>query len=373
MHISPSMPPYTELTLPASCFSGNPVSPISPDGHPEPPEVDAVPLSQPGESEVEVPSLSPSHPPAVTSRCHQLPTPVELQDTRLQMNTTPTRWGGSSSVCIHQLRQDRKASAQPSAVHSDPPGQIPSTVVIPPTPIDPQALHHPHQYYPHYQILPTIQLGYPQLPGAVMYPQQLHMHLPYTSHLQPTESQVTSPFLASTPALMPASPPPTAKLQNCPGSAPLTGSMHQLAGQGIPFASHSHPPKSRVTSPFLVPTVPAHTSTPAPTLAVSIALTCTLTPALTSSTPPIDNVCPLTPAPVSPLPVKHSPPTSVEDSDSKPKFKVGRRLKEDQEDWDRFVWDCDHMFLSYAKKKSMLMEQVFTQYSALKKRLNAES
>ena len=90
------MPPSTELTLPASCFAGNPVSPISPNGHPEAPEVDAMPLSQPGESEVEVPSLSPSHPPAVTSRCRQLPTPVELQDTRLWVNTTPTHQGGNS-------------------------------------------------------------------------------------------------------------------------------------------------------------------------------------------------------------------------------------------------------------------------------------
>lgn len=116
------MPPSTELTLPASCFAGNPVSPISPNGHPEAPEVDAMPLSQPGESEVEVPSLSPSHPPAMTSRCHQLPTPVELQDTRLWANTTPTHQGGNSSVRIHQLCQDCKASAQPSAVHSDTPG-----------------------------------------------------------------------------------------------------------------------------------------------------------------------------------------------------------------------------------------------------------
>ena len=321
MHISPSMPPYTELTLPASCFAGNPISPISPDRHPEAPEVDAAPLSRPGESEVKVPSLSPSHPPAVTSRRRRLPTPVELQDTRLQTNTTPTRRGENSSVGIHQLRRDREASAQPSAVHSDTPGQIPSTVVIPPTPSDPQALHRPHQYYPHYQILPTIQPGYPQLPGAVMYPQQLHMHLPYASHPQPTESQVTSPFLALTPALTPVSPPPAAKLQNHPGSVPLTGSTHQPAGQGIPFTSHSHPPESRFTSPFLVPTVPACTLTPAPTPAVSTALARTSTPALMSSTPPIDNVRPLTPAPelslpdvrpltpapISPLPVESSP------------------------------------------------------------------
>ena len=31
------------------------------------------------------------------------------------------------------------------------------------------------------------------------------------------------------------------------------------------------------------------------------------------------------------------------------------------------------MFLSYTKKKNMPMEQIFTQYSALKKHLNADS
>ena len=35
--------------------------------------------------------------------------------------------------------------------------------------------------------------------------------------------------------------------------------------------------------------------------------------------------------------------------------------------------DCDSMFLSYAKKKNMPMEQIFTQYSALKKCLNVDS
>ena len=36
---------------------------------------------------------------------------------------------------------------------------------------------------------------------------------------------------------------------------------------------------------------------------------------------------------------------------------------EDQEDWDKFAEDCDLMFLNYAKKKKMPMEQVFAQYA----------
>ena len=172
------------------------------------------------------------------------------------------------------------------------------------------------------------------------------MHLPYASQPHPTESQVISPFLASTPTLMPASPPPTAKLHNCPGSVPLSGSTHQLASQDIPFTSHSHLPESQVTSPFLVLTVLTHTLTPFPIPAVPTALTHTLTPALTSSSSPTANVHPLTPAPESSLLVTHthpstaapkpedidpfldphsppnenSPPTSVETS--KPKFKL---------------------------------------------------
>ena len=67
----------------------------------------------------------------------------------------------------------------------------------------------------------------------------------------------------------------------------------------------------------------------------------------------------------------NSPPPSV--GASKPKFKVWRHSKEDQEDWEKFVEDCDSMFLEYGKKKNMPMEQVFTQYSAIKRRLNADS
>ena len=67
----------------------------------------------------------------------------------------------------------------------------------------------------------------------------------------------------------------------------------------------------------------------------------------------------------------NSSPPSV--GASKPKFKVGRRSKEDQEDWEKFVENCDSMFLEYGKKKNMPMEQVFTQYSAIKRRLNANS
>ena len=61
-----------------------------------------------------------------------------------------------------------------------------------------------------------------------------------------------------------------------------------------------------------------------------------------------------------------SPPPSSEAS--KPKFKVGRCSKEDQEDWNKFTEDVDNMLLKYAKTKNMPMEQAFTQYSTLKKR-----
>ena len=57
----------------------------------------------------------------------------------------------------------------------------------------------------------------------------------------------------------------------------------------------------------------------------------------------------------------------------KSKFKVGRRSKEDQEGWDKFIKDCNGMFLDYSKKKNMPMEQVFTQYLALKRWLNSDS
>ena len=60
-----------------------------------------------------------------------------------------------------------------------------------------------------------------------------------------------------------------------------------------------------------------------------------------------------------------SPPASVDTS--KLKFKVGRRSKEDQEDWEKLVEDCDLMYLKYVKKKKMPVEQVFTQYLALKR------
>ena len=66
-----------------------------------------------------------------------------------------------------------------------------------------------------------------------------------------------------------------------------------------------------------------------------------------------------------------SPPPSSKAS--KPKFKVGRHSKEDQEDWNKFTEDVDNMLLKYAKMKNMPMEQVFTQHSALKKRLNSDS
>ena len=45
----------------------------------------------------------------------------------------------------------------------------------------------------------------------------------------------------------------------------------------------------------------------------------------------------------------------------------------DQEDWDKFVEDCDLMYLDYAKKKNMPVEQVFTQYSTLRRQINADS
>ena len=52
---------------------------------------------------------------------------------------------------------------------------------------------------------------------------------------------------------------------------------------------------------------------------------------------------------------------------SKPKVKVWQWSKVDQEDWDKFVEDCDLMYLDYSKKKSMPVEQVFTQYLTLRR------
>ena len=191
MHVPPSTPSSMEhslpadQSLPASCFVGNPVSPMTANGHLE--------------------AQEPSPAPAVTSKHCRLPTPVELQHTRLQMNTTPTCQGGDSSVHIHQLRCDcetsmqpsgalsdtpsqipsmvvipptphnqlrcdHEASAEPSGTFSDTPGQIPSPVVIPPTLSNQNTLHYPTQYYSHYQGTPIIQPGYPQLPGVAMYP-----------------------------------------------------------------------------------------------------------------------------------------------------------------------------------------------------------
>ena len=129
MNVPPSTPSSMEhslpadQSLPASCFVGNPVSPMSADGH------------------LEVQEPPPA--PAVTSKHRQLPTPVELQDTRLWTNTTPTCWGGDSSVHIHQLCHDHKASMQPSGALSDTPSQIPSMVVIPLTPSN--QLHCDHE------------------------------------------------------------------------------------------------------------------------------------------------------------------------------------------------------------------------------------
>ena len=78
---------------------------------------------------------------------------------------------------------------------------------------------------------------------------------------------------------------------------------------------------------------------------VSTALTRTSTPALKASTPPIDNVRPWHPTWIAPTRCspfvscrsKAPPQLQLKDSDSKPKFKVGRWSKEDQENWDRFV------------------------------------
>ena len=92
---------------------------------------------------------------------------------------------------------------------------------------------------------------------------------------------------------------------------------------------------------------------------------------LSTPAPEAEDVNPFIDPPCFSLSDEDSPSTSVEPS--KPKFKVGRQSKEDQEAWDQFVRDCDHMLLSYTKKKSMTMEQVFTQYSTLKKHLNTDS
>ena len=226
MRISPSTPPQ----LPASCFAGNPVSPLSVDGQGE---HKASPMAQSGEVEIKASPpphrADPQRTRVVTPRCRRSPTPVELQGTRLCTHTTPTHQGGESSVRIHQLRWEHKLSTQPAT-----PSNIPSAIVIPPTPTDQlplldhevstqlpcqendasiqlaaphstasyipgatsvppavssnifnaivpptssdqQNLYYPQQYYPHYQGAPFLPPGYPQPPGAVIYPQQLHI------------------------------------------------------------------------------------------------------------------------------------------------------------------------------------------------------
>ena len=121
MCVSPSMPP----PLPASCFGGNPISPLSEGGATPSPQLEASPPPQTAEL------LCPH---VITPRHRRSPTPVKLLSTRLRTHTTPTHWGGESSVHIHRLHHDREVSMQPSAVSSNTAGDIPTTVVIPPSP-----------------------------------------------------------------------------------------------------------------------------------------------------------------------------------------------------------------------------------------------
>ena len=443
MRVPPSTPPL----LPASCFAGNPVSPLSADGQPE--EEEAIPSSQPGEPEIETSAL---HRGVMTPRRRRSPTPVELQGTRLRTNTTPTHRGGQSSVRIHQLRRDREASARPSgsaaassghipttptrqegqssvhihqlhrereasaqpsgsAASSNTAGHISSTVVNPPSPCDQSSLTaapskttghipsgivihpppvpstlapppndqqgalYPQQFYAQYQGPSFLPQRYPHLPGAGIYPQQLYIPQQWAS----SELRATSPFVPPDP--------------NRYDSTALPS--------GTSNKSHSHPCESRATSPFVPPSPNRHDSAP---LAGS---TATARPVeIGSSTAQDDtpdglpDLIPVAdlhkPKPddsrnvVNPLeleteaghdvinpfidlsPRDDGSPAASADA-SKPKFKVGRRSKEDQEDWDKFVEECDLMYLDYAKKKNMPMEQVFAQYSALKRRHNSDS
>lgn len=283
MHV----PPSTSPPLPASCFAGNPVSPLSVDGEPE---GGATSLAQPGGLEIEASSppqpAEPLPPRVVTPRRRRSPTPVELQGTRLRTHTTPTSRGGQSSVRIHQLRHNREASTQPLATSSNTTSHVPTTVVIPPSPddqhglassnmaghipggvvipppsipgaaapppSDQQGLAYPPQYYPQYHGAPFLPPGYSHLPGAAMYPQQMHIppqwgpqSIPYPLYSHPSESRATSPFL-----------PPGPETQHRHNSAHRSGStVNKL---------HSNPPESRATSPFPPPGSNRHGSAPPP-------------------------------------------------------------------------------------------------------------
>lgn len=435
MHVLPSPQPPEPEPLPSSCYAGNPLSPLSTGGgaeldEPEQAELDELAadgLAEVDELDASSPpqSAEPQPLPAVTPRRRRSPTPVELQDTRLRTVTTPTYKGGESSARIHQRRRDREVSTQPSAlpsdataaagIHqrcrdreasaapSDAAGHIPSAVVLPPAPID------QHHYYSYQGA------SYPSL-----YPQQLHIpaHMHqwgapqsglYPSYSQPPKSRTTSPFVPNaemqyrhphdyrdTSSLVP----PGAELQHRPKSAPLGG------GTAPPPPARSStaapPPPSLPSVAHIWSPTPALAPPPLPSDATAAAATdddataaaatdddglrnlafaandnelldtflANLTP-VGDEEPDPDNdaINPFT-TPQSPA-NNSSPPASSEAS--KPKFKVGRRSKEDQEDWAKFVEQCDDLYLTYAKKKNMPMEQVFAQYSALKRRLNADS
>lgn len=489
MRISPSTPPQ----LPASCFAGNPVSPLSVDGQGE---HKASPMAQSGEVEIKASPpphrADPQRTRVVTPRRRRSPTPVELQGTRLRTHTTPTHRGGESSVRIHQLRRERELSTQPAT-----PSNIPSAIVIPPTPADQQPLldhevsaqlprqendasiqlaaphstasyipgatsvppavssnifnaivpptssdqqnlYYPQQYYPHYQGAPFLPPGYPQPPGAVIYPQQLHIpqwaqNIPFSN---PPDSRTSSPLF-----------PPGPQLQHRPDSVPVSGGGSNKAAS--PFLSPAPTSNSPALAP--APALPPSIGHTGPLPAAPVLTSPALEPA---SAPPSGHISPIATSPalkptlaspsghiesssipdiaadaaspdfhkyesqtgrdaLDPDPTSTPPPGRIEPSSdaasqdvhkhetqagrdaldpdidssslenlnspppsvgaSKPKFKVGRRSKEDQEDWEKFVEDCDSMFLEYGKKKNMPMEQVFTQYSAIKRRLNADS
>lgn len=476
MHINPSppQPPEEETALPSSCYAGNSLSPMSANGQAELDELDADELADLDELD---PSSSPqaTEPQRTTAaapRCRRSPTPVELQDTRLRTIITPTRRGGEPSARIHQRHRDREASTQPSAIPSNPPGadaepsahihqrhrgrevsMQPSAIPSNPSGADAAASTHTRRRDREASSHPEVPLadttlgissaatnppaasdqyrytsqhpgaafpssGYPQLPGAAGYPQQLH--IPAHIHLRPLNDH-------NFPSLVP----PSAELQHRPTSAPIAADT-----------APPRPARSSTTVPSSRPLPPVnHVWSPGPSIQPLAQPFLTSSAAATDDdeglhdrralsgndhmfdmflselimaksqepdsrdedlTPPDDeaedddNINPFTkprsPANGSPPPTSSqadggnivnastepqlstndgSPPPSSEAS--KPKFKVRRRSKEDQEDWNKFTEDVDNMLLKYAKTKNMPMEQVFTQYSTLKKRLNSDS
>ena len=296
MHINPSppQPPVEETALPSSCYAGNSLSPMSANGQAELDELDTDELADLDELE---PSSSPqaTEPQRTTAaapRRRRSPTPVELQDTRLRTIITPTRRGGEPSARIHQRRRDREASTQPSAIPSNPPGADtepsahihqrrrdreastqPSAIPSNPSGADAAASTHTHcrdhepSSHPKVPLADTTlgissaatnppaasdqyhytsqhpgaafpSSGYPQLPGAAGYPQQLHI----PAHILRPLNDHNFPSLV----------PPSAELQHRPTSAPIAADTAPLrpapSSTAVP-SSRPLPPVNHIWSP----------------------------------------------------------------------------------------------------------------------------